>query len=365
MARPADGSGDAVPLELYPPGTDTNSLIISQASEQEQAGGSSASRTRFFGAMSGGNDSLEPGYTGSANQAAPAAPDRPPTAPEAGYNGTYGYAYQSYLANGTNGFVAPSPLANNGGIRTFVQMAGQHGSTPPTFLPLRFALDEAVGFTYVQGGAWQSGFTRGDDELTIGDLRGTNTPLNGVDVAFLLTHGTYGESQDFTAGGCKQMYFPIASGNGAQFLRMSEMKFGGDGTNGLKWLAFPACFSLYHVNWTSMQNQHIYPYNPGLHLLLGSDTVNYTGGKIGENWAKFMVGDAKATPPRSPVSIKTAWYLGSTFAYTNARARFDQVPIIFAATGDSACQGDMLQTKTNTVLSGSRFYETRQVYPAP
>lgn len=38
-------------------------------------------------------------------------------------------------------------------------------------------------------------------------------------------------------------------------------------------------------------------------------------------------------------------------------------PMVFAVAGDSACHDDMLQTRTNTVLSGSWFYETQQVYP--
>jgi len=316
----------------------------------------------------GGSDSPSPEYAGPNAQAAPASPQRPPTAPVAGATGSFGIAYQTYKGNGTNGYAPARPLDNRTGFRTFVTLAGQSGSVPPRYAPLRNADYEAINFaTEMQLAGWEMGLLKDEDHLSIGDLRGTNTPLNGVDIAFLVLHGNYGTSFDSDNDPqhpVKQMYFPIASGGGATYLKYSEMKVGGDGTNGLKWLAFPACFSLYHVNWSSMQGQQVYPYNPGLHLLLGSDTADYTTPKLGQNWVKSMVGDPTATPPRPPVTIEVAWYAGAQKTYKDTNEPFDVNPIKLTVAGDSACQNDMLQMKTNTVLSGSRFYDTpQQVYP--
>jgi len=88
------------------------------------------------------------------------------------------------------------------------------------------------------------------------------------------------------------MYFPIAAGTGSQYLRMSEMNFGGPTrTNGLKWMVLDACTSLYHVNWSSMQSQNVKPYNSNLHLLLGVDTDDSVEPLIGQYFADYMLGD--------------------------------------------------------------------------
>jgi len=90
-------------------------------------------------------------------------------------------------------------------------------------------------------------------------------------LAVLLSHGAYGtgaDGDDYAANGCRQMYFPITSGGGGEFLALSDMNLGGSGTNGLKWFAILACTSLYPANWQDMQNYGVYPYNGNLHLLL-------------------------------------------------------------------------------------------------
>src|ERR1035441_4350447 len=80
---------------------------------------------------------------------------------------------------------------------------------------------------------------------------------------------------------------------------------------------------------------------------------------LGQDWAKFMLGDKTVTT--APQTIREAWYRGATHAYTNTFASYAISPMVFAVAGDSACRNDMLQTKTNTVLSGGAwFYDTRQ-----
>ena len=312
-------------------------------------------------------DDATESYSGSSTQAAPATPDRPPTAPKDGTPGTFGIAWQTYKANGSSGFTPQLPLATTPPLTTYVQLEGHGTANRPNFQPLRYADTEAINFgAAMNAAAWSPAFTRPDDDLKIEDLRGTSTGFNGVDIGFLLLHCVYGTSFDYLAGSSpvKQMYFPIAAGGGAQYLRMSEMKFGGDGTNGLKWMAIAACSSLYHANWSSMQSQQVYPYTSGLHLLLGVDTKNETADALGQAWVRYMIGDPKASPPVAGTTIRLAWYFGATYAYTNAHAVHSVSPMVFAVAGDQACRGDMLQTKTNTVLQGgARFYDTQQVYP--
>lgn len=153
------------------------------------------------------------------------------------------------------------------------------------------------------------------------------------------------------------MYFPISSGGSAQYIRMSQMNFGGAGTNGLKWMAINACFSLYHTDWSSMQSQHIYPYNSNLHMLLGADTLIYTDNDILADWAQNMLGDPTTFPPTAPETIQHAWYDAGIQDF----GRFSYPGSIYLATaGDSACQSDSLQT--NAAPTGSPFYDRAQVY---
>jgi hypothetical protein len=322
-----------------------------------QTGSSATSATQDNGSPQGGGPD---DYTGAAAQAAPAAPERPPTNPVAGTTGRFGIGWQKYDANGASGFTPPLPIGIPG-TQSRVDMEGRGTANPPNFGPLRKADADAQNFGLTLGLAdWLAYETEGDDDLKITNLRG-NGPFNQVDIAFLVLHGTYGTSMDLTAGGCTQMYFPIASGGSAQYLRMSEMSFGGDGTNGLKWIGLAACNSLYHINWSSMQSQNVFPYTPGLHLMLGCDTKDYTHPALGENWAQFMLGSS--TPKQAPLSIRAAWYAGATKTYKTANEPLGVNPIIFAAAGDKACFNDMLQMKTNTVFNGIRFYDTSQVYP--
>jgi hypothetical protein len=326
------------------------------------ASGPSASAQPAFGSP-GPQDPTPDTYYGPSSEAAPAAPSRPPTAPKDGTPGTFGLAFQTYTANGTNGFTPPLPLATFPPLYLHVQMEGLGG--PPNFQPLRNGDSEAIYFGgQLQEAAWSSGYARGDDDLKIDDLRGSNTPFNQVDIGFLLLHCVYGTTLDLYAAGCLQMYFPIASGTSATYLRMSEMSFGGDGTNGLKWMALAACTTLHQPNWASMQTQHIYPYTSGLHLLLGVDTDNFTDRFLGRNWASFMLGTPTATPPIAPMKIRDAWYASARKAYTDTHVPYSTNPINFAVAGDSACFNDYLQTKTNTVLSGTWIIDPpTQVYP--
>jgi len=295
-----------------------------------------------------------------APQPVPPTPQRPPTNPIKGQVGTFGIAYDTFGKNGTNGFTL-GPLLDGSGLGTHIQFQGNSGTASINYPPMQLYSAEGKNFaSQMQHFGWGSGFVQSDDQWSIGNMRGSGTPFNGVNVGVYMGHGVYGTSPDYSAGGCKQMYFPVTSGTGAQYLRMSEMSLGGAGTNGLKWMSLIACHSLYHVNWSSMQSASVRPYNSNLHLILGADTDEYSNYILLWDWAKYM--NFGTSTNYSPLTVRAAWYQAATDAYGNSTLP-SGLTMTFAVAGDSACLSDSLQT--NSTPGGSWSYGTQQVYPAP
>ncbi len=362
-AVPSDNSGGPVPLAIYPPGFDTSGFTIFEASPLEiQSLNPTLSRTTSFTAMNGGSGmsaDAASGGSSASSQNSPATPQRPPANPMRGFMGTVGIAYQRY-STWTGGYAPTAPL--NGILTQHVQLQTVGGNNPITFHTLTGYKPEADYFT---GAAqyWGLNVTLNkiDDQLSINDLRGSGTPFNNVNLGVLMLHGTYGTALDYTVpGGVKQMYFPIGSGGGATYLRMSEMNLGGAGTNGLKWMAIMACFSLYHTDWQYMQGVNVKPYNNNLHLLLGCDTTEYANPNLLAYWVRYMAFGTSTN--YAPMTIRAAWYQAATDAYFRSHVQYAISPLIFAVAGDAACSGDMLQT--NYPPTGNWFYERTQVYPA-
>ncbi len=312
------------------------------------------------------------GYGGASAQTAPPAPLRKPTAPCANTVGTFGIACQMYNANGTNPIYA-SPIPNGTGIPgSYVQIANPYGLGANASLP--FApfqkIDEVANnfLMEMEKGCWKVGYFRHDDALTLSSLQGSGTPFNTVDIGLLILHGAYGTSFDFSTGHqFKGIYFPIAAGGGAQYLRMPEMSLGGSSpTNGLKWMALMACTSLYQANWTSMINQNAKPYNGNLHMILGSQTDMAADPLIGQYWADYMLGDPNQKPkPRDPMTIRDAWYLAArqayAFGYTHGVANYPN-PITLAVYADPNCMGDTLQTNS-LPIGGTWQRDSQIVFP--
>ena len=339
LATPADGSGPTVPFALYPPGIDTNNLVIFEGSPANfMPQRASVAQSQSFAAMNNGG-AATPDYSGAPSQPGPAAPQRQPTNPVKGLAGTFGVAYDTFTANGTNGFLL-RPLANGSGApNAFIEMdnipANQYLSNSP--LPQYKA--EANNFIeQMHHWGWNNTFLEFDNTLHIGDLRGSASPLNNVNLGVFMSHGAYGTGNngiDFAASDCKQMYYPVTSGTSGQILRLSEMNLGGSGTNGLKWMALLSCNSLQHDNWASMQNAYVFPYNSNLHLLLGVDTVNSTSYIILWYWAKYMnYGTSTNAGNYNPLTIKAAWYQAAHDAYSGGHY---SNTIKFIVAGDSAC----------------------------
>lgn len=330
-----------------------------------------AARKSYSGRLSAGTatmsdatpqpDSPIPSYSGASSQST-RAPVRPPTAPTRGRAGYFGVAYDTYRGV-ASGYSLQGPFNGLPGYptRPRVHLEDRSGTTPFTYPVLWGQISEARKFiTEMKRGNWSMSFDRFDDALSIDDLRASGANIfNNVKLGLLLLHGTYGTSQDFTANGCQQMYFPITSGASAQYLRMSEMNLGSADTNGLKWMAISACNSLRQQNWFNMQNYGIQPWNGNLHLLLGTDSVISVEPQLYAYWARYMT---RGKIVLTPMKIQDAWILAAQDAYAETGYNYTNT-MFFAATGDAECQDDLLQT--NSVPTGNPFYNSVQVWPRP
>jgi hypothetical protein len=305
----------------------------------------------------------QPGVAGFGGPSAQATrgPKRPPNKGVDRVAGRFGLAWQEYRPGGIS---EKAPFNGLPGYPTFprVQLQNTSGQTMHNFAELRH-IAAAKEFTDTMArGAWQPAFTKRDGQLQASDLRkaalgGANVfSTNGVSLGLLMLHGAYGTSSDYDqpsgANGAEQIYFAIDGrpNGGPDWVRMSEMDFGGPGTNGLKWMAISACNSLRQANWFSMQYEGGWePFNGNLHLLLGTDS-DVKGG-LGEitMWAKFMLGlDNNAAK-----SVMDAWFASGRWL-CNVGARY-------AVAGWDDCQQDMLSGTNSVTPQGAIFYHSDQV----
>ncbi|HEY5912775.1 MAG TPA: DUF6345 domain-containing protein [Verrucomicrobiae bacterium] len=303
--------------------------------------------------------SQEKDWSGPSSQST-RSPVRPPALPTRGRAGFFGVAYDTYRGVASGYYRLPPLNGLPGTPPPRLELEGQtvslsrftYGAMKPHIAQARNFIKE------MKRGNWAMSFDRFDDALTIGDLRGSGANIfNNVSIGLLLLHGTYGSSEDWTANGCHQMYFPITAGASAQYLRMSEMNLGSADTNGLKWMAIHACYSLYEPNWWNMQNYAVQPYNGNLHLLLGIDSLSWADLQIQANWAKYMT---RGKIVLTPMTIQEAWFTSARDAYGATGFNYTD-PIVFAVAGDAACANDGLQN--NSPPGGTPYYNSQQVWP--
>jgi hypothetical protein len=358
-AQHSDGSGAAVPFILYPPGFDTNDLTIFEApvtfGVEQSISAVRADSSRVL--VSGGESEASPAYSGGSSQSS-RAPLRPPTKPVRGRAGTYGVAYDTYGANGTNGFTLSPP--HNGMGLGLVQLEG-HTSSTSTFhyAPLKSYQTEVQNFILQMWAAnWSQGFVKVDDQFSVSSLTGAGSIFNNVELGLLFSHGTYGTSMDFSENGAQEVYLPITSGQGSQYLRMSDLSLGSSATNGLKWMGILACNSMRQSQWNSMRSAHNLPFNSNLHLILGANSIISTGDHVASYWAEYITLGPDIGQP--PMLIESAWYAGARAAYAESGYTYSNT-MFFAASGDANCRNDLLQT--NASPSGTYFYNSTQVWP--
>jgi hypothetical protein len=364
-----ENSETILPIQLFPPGFDTNGFNLIEASPSEVrtynqtlSSSSTAESSSLSTTINSGLSYMANGLFGgsSANtQNSPASPQRPPSNPIEGISGLFGIAYDTFMANGTNGLQGPLIPNEPGIIGSFIALDEFKGNEKLTYTPLHPFISQANNFiSEMQQYGWINRINKADNQLNINDLIGSGTPFNNVSVGVFMSHGAYGTTQDYQAGLCKQMYFPVSSGGSIQYLRMSQMNLGGtDPTNGLKWFLIYACDSLHQANWNSMQNAGQYPYNSNLHLLIGANSVIATSPTILQNWALYMnYGRGSA----NPMTVHDAWYQASIGAY---HGRTYTNTMVMAIAGDSACFGDYEEQGANSLPQGTWIYDQKQVWP--
>lgn len=350
-AMPADGSGAAVPLALYPPGVDTNNFLIFEASSSEM-------RPRRLSSPVMANDSSgsNSSYNGPSAQTT-VAPTRPPIAPVKGAVGTVGVAYYNFPVQKSY------PVPNSGLPYPLnkIQIEGSTGNVTFTNIPeCPKTADNFVSKMIKKG--WQVGFNFDGNLFRVNDLRAASLGGKGmfgnVNLGLFMDHGSYGTSLDYHSWASQtyQTYFPSDNPADASnpWIALSEFGLGGN----LRWMAILACNSLRDQNYNSMANAGVLPIKSNLHLLCGTTTVSYMSNDIGTLWAAKMLGSLL----HSPQTIEQAWYGAGHDAYHNATNIPSGSTVVFRVAGFENCFNDTLQRYAGST-SGDIISHTQPVYP--
>lgn len=350
-AMPINSSGNAVPLAIYPPGFDTNNLVIFEATPSEmQQQDTSASSVGFSDSMADSSS-----YSGPSGQNT-LAPTRPPTAAVKGKAGTFGVAYYNFptrkvYSSPPNGLGLP-------GTSGKVQIENSYSLTLD---PIPECPNTANNFaTKLESKGWKLGFNFSGSVFRINQLRsaslGGNELFGTVNLGLFMDHGGYGTSLDWHSWASQTYQTYFASDNSADaaspWIAMSEFGFGGN----LRWMAVLACNSLRDDNYNSMAGAGVLPIKSNLHLLCGTTTVSYMSDNIGELWATKMLGSFS----HSPETVENAWYDAGHDAYHYATNISNTV--IFRVAGSDNCFSDTLKSYAGGT-SGNITSTTRQVWP--
>jgi hypothetical protein len=360
-----------VPLQIYPPTFDTNGLTLIEGSPSEVESYEAGSDSENISSVHSEGFSPD-GVPAPSGQSTPPSPNRPGNAPKVGNTGTFGFMFDDYQGNGSTGYYQPTlPVSYTiGPLITYVQIEGHGTANEPKFDSLpNLTLEVFVWASFMRQHGWQGQFGLYDNSFSIGQLRssGTGNPLNTVDIAYLGLHGGYGTTTDESTGkDFKQCYFPITSGGGATYLRMSDLQLGGTTpTNGLKWLIFDACYSLYPSCWNSMTSQNVFPYNSNMHMICGAATEDVSCLQVGTCLGQFLTGDPAQGIAQT--TIAQAWYNGQQKGLAGGTASHAgwPNPLKLTVACDANAYNDYLQKATNTVLAGGSWIldTPTQVWP--
>lgn len=377
FAMPADGSGAAVPLVLYPPGFDTNKLTIFEASWSEimrpsasrlRASSMDSSGTMFSASTGGTADGMggassdAAGSTGSGSEST-TAPTRPPTVPIRGPNGMYGVAYYDFATqkshqvpfNGLPGYPRPQ----------LQEIQGSTGSF--TFTNISLASGCADRFAArMQRGGWKEGFKKSGASVSLNDLRSTglggNDIFAGVTIGLFESHGFYGTKPDYNqpyANGAFETY--VVSDNptdaNAPWFRLSEFGFGGS----LRYMAILACNMLTDANnnYSSMKDAGVLPIPSNLHLLCGCSSLAILTEDIGELWADNMCSSGGLFGSRQ--TVKAAWFNAGSDSYRHLGTEFFLFPVTFRVAGWSSAMNDTIKNVSDST-SGNITKLDQQVH---
>jgi hypothetical protein len=362
LAMPADGSGAAVPLMLYPPGADTNGLVIFEGSmgNPETTSLSSASSMEEesgFGPLA---------FSGAAAQTT-TAPTRPPTSPvknvgSTPQNNNYAIAYYSWPTNESITFPKNGQPPQ---IATRIHMDGCGNCISVTAPSLEgHAENTAAGMIQAMKKlGWKMEFEKHDFDLPAQKIRRNDQNYNGDEIftqatiGLFMDHGGVGDDPDYSAGSSGSLLTYFASCNPAdtgdnKWIRMCQFGFGGN----LKWMCILACNALADPNYGDMVNHGAIPLKT-THLLCGGATEIYMDWDIGDQWAKNMI--------KKKQTIVSSWFDAGDKRYHRSGGITNTV--IFRVTGYPECMDDTIATNTTPTSPspnpGTLDNLDRQVYP--
>lgn len=283
-ALPPDGSGDAVPLALYPPGFDTNGFTIFEASwsamQPESTSLSSQTANSFdsggtFGPMDAGGDPADPFIIYSSYK----------------IFGSFGMLYQGH--HPLFGSYPRPPRGLPFGQVTFATSSGFPWGKLKAPKKIAAYLAKVVP---VMG--YSVPFIYGDDNfaapaLQKGSLGGSNI-FNNVNLGLYVGHSAAGK-ENIVALGHPQTYIPVYSKASDSFIwiGMNDMNLG---SSNLKWAAFYSCnlfrdaayrsFACY----TQMKNNNHLAINTSLHIMQSYATEVTVMPDMGKYWVNALIG---------------------------------------------------------------------------
>jgi hypothetical protein len=339
-ARPTDSEDSPVPLALYPPGTDTNSLTIFSASLSEiRPLRAALSRTTSFTM-----EAATASYSGPSGQSSQ-APTRPSTAPSKNQVGNYIIGYYNFTAGRDlnipqNGITYPAT-----GV---VHLDGTSDSSEG-FDEVNSDNEVSGAITAFRNHSWLLVTNKHDNALSTQEMRRSDQNYYGGEyftqatIGIFLGHGSYGTDPDYSPGasGAKQTYFPSGNINdngvdkyGNAWLRMCQFGFGGN----LKWMVIDACNGLCDPNFSSMKSKGAIPLKT-THLLCSASTEVDQSDDIEANFVNLILS------PTNTVSIPIQWGYAGREAYRGITNITDTV--VFRTVGYPECMSDTVQNNTS------------------
>jgi uncharacterized protein DUF6345/Big-like domain-containing protein len=361
FAIPADGSGSPAPLALYPPGADTNGLIIFESSADQVFGSAHPPASLAVSSSSAGFTPL--GASGASSQST-TAPKRPPTAPVKNAVNNYAVGFYDFQTSVTrnnprNGMPGPaSQIVRLDGCSTCnVQTSDKIPEANMNSVKMIQTMKKL---------AWKLEFQKFNDTLPVNSVRRSDQGYNGGEIftqatiGLFMDHGSYGTTLDYNPGasGSFQTYFPSGNPNDgtaeSSWLRMCQFGFGGN----LKWMAVLACNSICDPNWNSMQSHGAIPLKE-THLVCGTASIAWLGEEIASFWAQNMI-KAKQT-------VRQAWFDAASKQYRGVAPGVITNTVIFRVTGYPECIDDTIATNTApsspSPAPGNLIERHSQVYP--
>lgn len=266
-------SGVSVPLAIYPPGFDTNRLNIFEASQSEVFALNKAVLSLNMATIAAESRETDSGgaagaaaYGGPASQSTK-GPQRKPKEHHIGVKGSFGVLYQDAALH-----CYPPPLT----IHLppyYVRIDGApNGSHIDNDAEPRFA-DVAKNFvTGMKNSGYTNSWIKGSGQWTINDLKGAGASINSVNFGLVVAHASYADTYENVQEGILHTYTWLSDGT---FVRLGDMRLGGSGPNGLRWLTMLTCNTLRDQNLQTYINRNYLPLIIGnnLHLLLSAETI--------------------------------------------------------------------------------------------